>query len=270
MEGTKPETKRIDIKRPLRNLYLIVLVGVVLALGHYFFQGKESFLQVLLVQVFTVFNIGFPLMIMVFNKHIFYGERTRFTEIVLLLLSFVVLAILASELENIFRYIIGNRPSYSPFSKMDLHLANSVITSVLGFTFYYATDAQIKLGNDPAEPLPSQGNTSRLDRIPVRYKRETLLVELESVLYIEAYDNYAFVFRTNGEKLLCNYSLGYLEAVLDHSFIRIHRKHMVNKQKIHSIAKHTHNRYKVKLNDDRTELVSSAGYSQRVRELVEI
>ena len=50
--GINPDAKRIDVTRPLRNLYLIFLVGVVLALGHYFFQGKESFLQVLLIQVF--------------------------------------------------------------------------------------------------------------------------------------------------------------------------------------------------------------------------
>jgi DNA-binding LytR/AlgR family response regulator len=243
---------------------------VVLAIGHYFFQGKESFPQQLLIQVFTAINIGFPLMIMVFNKQIFYGDRTRIVEIALLLLSFVVLAMVASELENIFRFIIRNRPSYSPFSNLELLLANSVITSVLGFTFYYASDRQVLPGKDPEGPASSPEHHTRLDRIPVRQKKETLLVELDSVLYIEAYDNYAFVFRTTGEKLLCNYQLGYLEQVLDHAFIRIHRKYIVNQQKIQSIAKHTHNRYMVRLNDGRTELVSSASYSERVRELVEI
>jgi len=268
--GTKSEAKKLDIKGPLRNLYLVVLIGLVLALGYYFFKGKESFLQVMLIQVFTALNIGFPLMIMAFNKHIFYGERSRIVEITLLLLSFVVLALVASELENIFRFIIRNRSSYTPFSNLELHLGNSIITSVLGFTFYYVSEGQTIPGKDPAAPVTFQESTTRLDRIPVRQNRETLLVELDKVLYIEAYDNYAFVFRTNGEKLLCNYSLGYLETVLDHAFIRIHRKHMVNKQKIHSVAKHSHMRYKVKLNDDQTELVSSASYSEKVRELVEI
>ena len=268
--GEIAEAKRIDIKGPVRNLYLIVLVGVVLAIGNYFFRGKESFLQGLLIQLFTVFNIGFPLMIISFNKHIFYGERSRILEITFLFLSFGVLAILASELENIFRYLIRNHTSYSPFSTLELHLANSVITSVLGFAFYYISSESFPPDKDPGEPLYSREQSTRLDRIPVRQNRETLLVELDHVLYIEAYDNYALVFRTNGEKLLCNYSLGYLESVLDHQFIRIHRKHMVNRQKIRSLAKHTHNRYKVRLNDDRTELLSSAGYSEKVRELVEI
>lgn len=268
--GIRPEAKRLDITRPLRNLYLIFLVGVVLALGHYFFQGKESFLQVLLIQVFTVFNIGFPLMIIVFNKHIFYGDRSGFVEIILLLLSFVLLAILASELENIFRFVIRNSPYYSPFGNMELHLANSVITSVLGFAFYYLSNGLARPGKDPAALLTSGDQDASLDRIPVRHKKETLLVELDKVLYIEAYDNYAFVYLTNGEKLLCNYSLGHLEAVLDQTFIRIHRKHLVNKQKIRSVAKHTHKRFRVKLNDDRTELVSSASYSDKVRNLVEI
>ncbi|MDF1575851.1 MAG: LytTR family DNA-binding domain-containing protein [Bacteroidales bacterium] len=258
------------MKRPLRNLYLVVLVGVVLSIGHYFFQGKESFLQVLLIQVFTAFNIGFPLMIIIFNKHTFYGKRSRLGEIALLLLSFAVLALLASELENIFRFFIRNHSSYSPFSNPEFYLANTVITSVLGFTFYYVSDAPTKSGKVSPPPFSLRKPATRLDRIPVRYKRETLLVELDSVLYIEAYDNYAFVFRTNGEKLLCNYSLGYMEPVLDHAFIRIHRKHLVNKQKIRSLSKHTHKRYKVRLNDDRTELVSSAGYSEQIRELLEI
>ena len=267
--GNKARVKRIDLNRPLRNLYLIFLVGIVLAIGHYFFQGKESFLQVMLIQVFTVFNIGFPLMIMIFNKHIFFGERSRITEITLLLLSFVALAMLASELENIFRFIIRNNSSYSPFSNMELHLANAVITSVLGFAFYYVSDAPLRSGTGAEQAMGPQADT-RLDRIPVRQGKETLLVELDQVLYIEAYDNYAMVFRTNGEKLLCNYSLGYLEPLLDHAFIRIHRKHMVNKHKIRSVAKHTHNRYKVRLNDKHTELVSSATYAETVRELVEI
>ena len=265
----KAEITRIDLKRPVRNLYLIFLVGLVLAIGHYFFFGQESFLQGLLIQVFTVFNIGFPLMIIVFNKHIFYGDRSRIWEIALLLLSFVVLALLASELENIFRFLIRNRDNYSPFSNMELHLANAVITSVLGFAFYYVSNGLAGSVKEEQDPLPSREN-ARLDRIPVRHRKETLLVELEQVLYIEAYDNYAMVFRTNGEKMLCNYSLGYLEPVLDHAFIRIHRKHLVNKHKIRSVAKHTHNRYLVRLNDEHTELVSSATYADTVRELVEI
>lgn len=268
--GAQAEAKEFDILRPLRNLYLLVLVGVVLAIGHYFFQGKESFLQVLLIQVFTTFNIGFPLLIIIFNKHIFFGKQSRIVEIVLLLLSFIVLAILASELENIFRYVIRNSTSYSPFSKLDLHLANSIITVVLGFTFYYLPGGMFKSGMNHEEAVFKREHAARLDRIPVRQNRETLLVELDRVLYIEAYDNYSLVFCTDGEKLLCNYSLGYLETVLDHAFIRIHRKHMVNKQKIRSLAKHTHNRYIVRLNDEDTELISSSGYSEKVRELVEI
>lgn len=260
----------LDIKRPLKNLYLIGLVGVVLAIGNYFFQGKEPFFQVLLIQLFTTFNIGFPLMIIIFNKHLMYGSRSRMFEIFLLLVSFVALAVVASELENIFRSVIGNRTSYSPFSNLELHLANSVITVVLGFAFYYLPMGSVKHDKEGTPPIVSREKPARLDRIPVRHKKETLLVELDSVLYIEAYDNYSFVFRTNGEKWLCNYSLGYLETLLDHAFIRIHRKHMVNKQKIRSLAKHTHNRYKVRLNDEQTELVSSSGYAERVRELVEI
>ena len=60
--GAKSELRRLDLKRPARNLYLVFLVGIVLAVGHYFFQGRESFLQVLLIQVFTAFNIGFPIL----------------------------------------------------------------------------------------------------------------------------------------------------------------------------------------------------------------
>jgi len=268
--GRATAAKGLDIKGPLKNLYLIGLVGVVLAIGNYFFQGKAPFLQILLIQLFTTFNIGFPLMIIIFNKHIIYGSRSRIVEIFLLLMSFVALAVLASELENILRAVISNGSSYAPFSSLELHLANAVITSVLGFAFYYLPMGSMKHEKDATPPITSREKPARLDRIPVRHKKETLLVELDSVLYIEAYDNYSFVYRTNGEKWLCNYSLGYLETLLDHAFIRIHRKHMVNKQKIRSLAKHTHNRYKVRLNDEQTELVSSTGYAERVRELVEI
>lgn len=268
--GSLPEKKRIDFKGPVRHLYLIFLVGLVLALGHYFFQEKEPFLQVLLIQVFTVFNIGFPLTLLIFNKHIFQGKRFKIAEIALLLLCFVVLALLASELENLFRYLIRNRASYAPFSTLEPHLANTVITTVLGFVFYYVPGGLSGPGQAPEKSKAARDKASHLERIPVRHQRETLLVELDRVLYIEAYDNYAFVFLTKGEKMLCNYSLGYLESVLPREFIRIHRKHLVNKQKIRSVSKHTRNRYKVKLNDDRTELVSSAGFSEKVRELVEI
>ena len=268
--GTATAAKSLDIKRPLKNLYLIGLVGVVLGIGQYFFQGQGPFLQVLLIHVFTAFNIGFPLLIIVFNKHIFFGSRSKFVEILFLLLSFIALAVLASELEIIFRSVISYRTSYSPFSNLELHLANSVITSVLGFAFYYLPIGSIRDEKEASSPITTQEKPARLDRIPVRHKKETLLVDFDSVLYIEAYDNYSFVYQTNGEKWLCNYSLGYLETQLDHAFIRIHRKHMVNKQKIKSLAKHTHNRYKVKLNDEQTELVSSTGYAERVRELVEI
>ena len=203
-------------------------------------------------------------MIIVFNKHIFFGKQSRIVEIVLLLLSFIVLAMLASELENIFRYLIRNSTSYSPFSNLESspgqfrnHRGAGICILLPAMAEYLNPERIPKnhflpVNTPPASTEYPSGTTGK----PSWWN-------WTRVLYIEAYDNYSLVFCTNGEKLLCNYSLGYLEPVLDHAFIRIHRKHMVNKQKIRSLAKHTHNRYIVRLNDEDTELVSSAGYSKR-------
>lgn len=98
-----------------------------------------------------------------------------------------------------------------------------------------------------------------------------LLKALEEVVYFEAYDNYSYLWDESNAKHLCDYSLGYLDGILGPNFVRIHRKYIVNKDKIESVSRHIKDRYSIRLIDTRkTVLTSSSTYAESIRSLIRI
>ena len=97
------------------------------------------------------------------------------------------------------------------------------------------------------------------------------MLPLASVTLLEAADKYAYAYSNEGEKFLCDYSLGYLEARLPRAFSRIHRSHIVNTEHIAHIQPFDKTRYTIAFSSGRIPTVrSSAGYQEQVRSMIKL
>ncbi|MEL6924088.1 MAG: LytTR family DNA-binding domain-containing protein [Bacteroidota bacterium] len=110
-----------------------------------------------------------------------------------------------------------------------------------------------------------------MHQIPVKQGESILLINTATILYFEAYDNYAFVYDEQGGKRLCDYSLLFLAERLEDHFLRIHRKYIINTRFIRQIKPHLNGRYLIELDGpDSISLTSSKSYGEAIRQLIRL
>ena len=110
-----------------------------------------------------------------------------------------------------------------------------------------------------------------ISKIPVKQGENIQLIHMQDIVYFEAFDNYSYLYHSNGKKMLCDYSLRFLENRLDKDFIRIHRKYIVNTLHIQEIIPHLNGRYLIRFNQANLDTItSSKGYLKAMRKLVKI
>ena len=76
--------------------------------------------------------------------------------------------------------------------------------------------------------------------IPTRKKVER--VELQELIFLEADNNYTFLFLKDGRKILSSKTLSYFDRLLeeDARFVRIHKKYLVNMSYFRNYDRHEH------------------------------
>ncbi|HAT65563.1 MAG TPA: DNA-binding response regulator, partial [Flavobacteriaceae bacterium] len=57
-------------------------------------------------------------------------------------------------------------------------------------------------------------------------------VAIDEILFIKSESEYVTYHLDNGKKIMAYQSLSKLEATLPHTFLRVHRSYIVNKQKV--------------------------------------
>ena len=158
-----------------------------------------------------------------------------------------------------------------------MHLFNAVISIVLGLSFFHSRlifgkkeEEKVQIIDQQKEHI-SQENITPLSKLPVKKGDSFFLIPLEEIVYFEAYDNYSFVYDIRGKKRLCDYSLLFLQKRLDDSFLRVHRKYIVNSIRIKHIQPHLNGRYHIQFDIDELDpIISSKGYASSVRALIRI
>ncbi|MEL6653840.1 MAG: LytTR family DNA-binding domain-containing protein [Bacteroidota bacterium] len=162
------------------------------------------------------------------------------------------------------------------------YLFNSIISLALGFSFFLnknlfptedslITQTQKSEIETASEGEVSPESLSPISKVPVKKGETIILIPTEEIVYVEAYDNYSFLFDAKANKMLCDYSLGFLEKRLDQSFMRIHRKHIVNSRHIKQIKPHLNGRYLIEFAHPKLETItSSKSYAPIMRKLVKI
>ena len=82
-------------------------------------------------------------------------------------------------------------------------------------------------------------NQEKLQRLVVNTIKESELIELENIYYIEAENIYSTIFLPNNKKIICSQRSikDYEEMLTDKGFFRCHKSYLVNLQQIASIDK---------------------------------
>jgi two-component system LytT family response regulator len=121
-------------------------------------------------------------------------------------------------------------------------------------------------GESAPERLREVSESGYLTRLFVRERGAVRPIRLSNVQYLESNDDYVTVHTTTGEHYDMNVTLSALEARLDPaSFLRIHRRFIVNMDHVGSMTPTDGSRFEVKMRDG-TVLAASRNRSKLLRE----
>lgn len=273
--------KSVQLLSKKVNRYLphIFLIGLSIGTANYLIHGLFNWFQWIILSLSTSLLIGYGLLHVAAHRLRIKGYfQKRWKLYAGLILLFFLLGVLASEVEHTIKGLLFSSESYQPFSAGSTYLINGIISTAMGMSFFF--NAQlfplelVKTLATPDPPLEAEENlevNQPIAKIPVKKGETILLIALEDIAYFEAFDNYAFVFDLKGHKMLCDYSLLFLEKRLGKAFIRIHRKFIVNTLHIKQIKPQLNSRYLIEFDKPQLESISSSkSYAASIRSLIKI
>lgn len=263
----------IDFSASNRYWWSILTVGIGLGVANHFLGIWPSLGQSLVVQVVMSILIGYPLLVIGFNEYKWWPQTIPvMRRQVILALAFLILGFTASELQILADNILFETEGYAPFQGGGVYIFNGILTIIIGFSTLNIVIPQSKKSHADKERVAVvDANEAALTTIPMKKGDVTVFAALEDVKYFEAYDNYSFLYDTGGRRTLCNHSLAQLEPRLTSRFLRVHRKYLVNIERIKSIAPYQKGRYTLTFSDQAKDfIVTSSGYSDVVKELTRI
>jgi two-component system LytT family response regulator len=110
------------------------------------------------------------------------------------------------------------------------------------------------------KPKPS------LNALPVKTGDRILLIDFDSLAYLEANDKYVNAFSIEGNKYLIDYTLSQLEEKLPDPFLRVQKSFIINKNLVKEVHKHFNSRFVLILNDKKTTRITTGlTYFDKVR-----
>jgi len=265
-------------KKVNRYLPHIFLIGMSIGTANYLIHATFNWFQWIILSISTSLIIGYGLLNIAAHrdslKEYFQSPWKLYAALVL---AFFLLGFFASEVENTLKALLFSHESYQPFSAGSTYLINGIISTAMGLSFFFNTQLfPTEIGEDLSSaemPLEEENleASQPISKIPVKKGETILLIAVEEIAYFEAYDNYAFVFDVKGNKMLCDYSLLFLEKRLGDAFIRIHRKFIVNTLHIKQIKPQLNSRYLIEFDKPQLESISSSkSYAASIRSLIKI
>lgn len=114
------------------------------------------------------------------------------------------------------------------------------LTSPHGFIVKPFDEGDIKSNIDLAlfrfAQQRGEQKASALEKVFVRQNQDLISLEVKNILFVEAYDNYAYI-QTTTEKFLISHTLKSVEEKLPSAgFLRVHRSYLINFAFIKSIS----------------------------------
>ncbi|MEL7426704.1 MAG: LytTR family DNA-binding domain-containing protein [Bacteroidota bacterium] len=270
----------INLQQANRFLPHILLIGVGIGTANYLMNGGLNWIQWVIQSLVTSLLIGYTLVVIAANK----AELTSYFKhswqcYLCLLIAFFLTGVVASEVEYFIRAIVFSQDVYTPFGGGRIYGFNGIIATVMGFSFFqYDSLFQPENRIDSASEKEKATTTDKVEekaepitKIPIKQGENIRLIPVQEIVYFEAFDNYAFLYDTKGEKKLCDYSLLFLEQRLGSAFVRIHRKYIVNTNHIKEIRPHLNGRYLILFTTEALDsITSSKSYAAAIRRLIKI
>ena len=260
------------------NSYLphIFLIGLSIGTANYLIHGTFNWFQWIILALSTSFLIGYSLLSIAANKGSFQAYfQSKWKLYVSLVGLCLFIGVFASEVENILKSLIFLNDGYQPFSAGSNYAINAVISLAMGLSFFFNEHlfpmSSPKADEIQSEPKEGAKLNDPLAQIPLRQGENIRLLAVEDIAYFEAFDNYSFAYDLEGNRMLCDYSLIFLEKRLGNAFMRIHRKFILNTMHIKQIKPQLNSRYLIEFNKAQLEAISSSkSYAASIRSLIKI
>ena len=260
------------------NSYLphIFLIGLSIGTANYLIHGTFNWFQWIILALSTSFVIGYSLLSIAANKSSFQAYfQSKWKLYVSLVGLCLFIGVFASELENMLKGLIFLNDGYQPFSAGSNYAINAVISLAMGLSFFFNEHlfpiSSPKADEIQSEPKEQAKLNDPLAQIPLRQGENIRLLAVEDIAYFEAFDNYSFAYDLEGNRMLCDYSLLFLEKRLGNAFMRIHRKFILNTTHIKQIKPQLNSRYLIEFNNPQLEAISSSkSYAASIRSLIKI
>lgn len=263
----------LNFKEANKNVLWILLVGIALGVANYSLGIWSTLGQSMVQQVVISFVIGYGLLMLVYNSsQLFTDSSSNYKKYGILVLGFVGVGILGTEVQSMSNALLFQQGNYSPLNGGGTYLFNSILSCILGFSILTLVkdkgESQVVVNDFDA---PAETPRTPLTSIPIRKGEATFLHLPEDVIYFEAYDNYSFLHDREGNRHLCSYPLVFLEKRLSENFLRVHRKYLINRDHIHQIKPHLKGRFVIEFTDKtKKSIVSSSGYSEVIKSLIRL
>ena len=274
---------QFNLNKGNRYLPYILLVGLGIGSANYLMNEHLNWIQSVLLSLCTSFLIGYSLVTIAANKSFFEQKiKPSWKLYSVLFLAFLIIGVIATEVEHIIRTLVFFNEAYLPFSVGKMYLFNGIISLFLGFSFFMNNhffpgeisnldDGQKQTADEEEEAEDSNEHFPEVSKIPVKRGDSIMLIPVEEIVFFEAFDNYSFVYDLKGEKRLCDYSLLFLQKRLGKNFMRVHRKYIINTYHIKQIKPYSNGRYIINFYASSSlEVTSSKGYLDSVRKLIKI
>jgi len=269
-----------DFKKANRYLPHIILIGVGIGTANYIMNGGLNWAQWIIQALSTNLIIGYSLVTIASNKSWFNALiETKWQLIISLFFIFFFIGVIATEVELIIKTIIFNNEPFKPFAAGKMYVFNGVISVALGFSFFQNSHLFKNNNQDQAEKtqdaskkgIENPESVETISNVPINKSGNISLISTQDIVLFEAYDNYAFLYNSKGEKMLCDYSLLFLEKRLEKNFVRIHRKYIINTGFIKQFEPYVNGRYVIQFNIPQLpSITSSKSYSAVIRKLIKI
>lgn len=248
-----------------RYLWLILLIGLALGVANYALGVWDALGRSILLQVIISLAIGYPSILLTMGGKDFFPSITlRWQRLLVVGSILFLIGCLATEIQTLADFLLFGVENYTPLSSGGIYLFNGILSLILGLAMGKG------LIHSPDVSDIEVRNEIPLNKIPLKQGEGIVLFPIEEVLYFEAYDNYSFLYDLEGKKHLCNYSLAFLEEKLSGRLLRVHRKYLVNPDRIGKVTPHLKGRFIIEFPGNNNRINSSAGYGGVVKGLLKL
>jgi two-component system LytT family response regulator len=132
------------------------------------------------------------------------------------------------------------------------------------------TNAQINIA-ELQQMIADLKPKSSAKALPIKIGEKILLLEFDSIAYMEANDKYVNVFTIDGHKYLVDFSLTLLEEKLPPDFLRVQKSYIINKLHIKEVHKHFNSRFVVTLKDKSgTKITTGLTYFEAMKDYLQL